>query len=476
MSDSESQPLIANHGSPPLYLFFSVFAACISSVQYGYHMSELNAPEAVYTCQTTKAGLVGDFAQTWFGLHGYTECIPLEPKEIGIITSIFSIGGLVGSLYSGRLGDAIGRRTTFALNGIIFMIGSLVETGSNTYWSLLSGRFISGIAAGSSIVMTPLYINEISPVELRGLLGSMNQVCINIGILLTQLLAIRWANDEQWRFLLLMGAVLGFFNFAFCFVIDESPKWLADSGNQEKATLVLQRLMNISYKDSQATVRQWGVDNAKEADGEKVSVWSYLSEKKYSRSRNVVNAVMVGQQFCGINSIIFYGVKVLLSLFPNGSILINCVISVLNTIFTFAASFFMDKAGRRLLLLLSVSTMCVATVGMACGIVGHIALLSVMSTFLYIVAFAIGLGPIPFLLISEVTEPEVKGLAQSWGTALNWLATFAVGFLFPILNNKLKGYTYFIFTGMCVLFGMFTFKNIPETKGKTSFQQVWQGV
>ncbi|ODV98458.1 hypothetical protein PACTADRAFT_36752 [Pachysolen tannophilus NRRL Y-2460] len=455
-------------------LIIGVLVSCLSSVQYGYHMSELNAPEAVYTCQ--KSVPLGEYKDSWFGKRGIPQCITLSNSEIGIVTSIFSIGGLLGSIYAGKLADKFGRKRLFIVNSFFFIIGSMVETFSKNYYQLLIGRLISGIGAGSGIVVTPLYINEISPLELRGTLGSMNQVSINVGILLTQLLAISWSNDEQWRFILLFGSALGTLNlFGAFLIIDESPKWLTINGFKEKDLATLMKLRNSDLTRCQLEIEDWKQQQLQQATvGNELSFIKYFTLPQYSEPRKVVDVVMVGQQFCGINSIIFYGVKVLVSLFPNSSIMINCFISVINAVVTFGASLFIDKLGRKPMLLSSVSVMCLASIGIGSGILLNLSSLTVLSTFLYVGSFAIGLGPIPFLIIPEVTQNEAKGIAQSYGTTLNWLATFAVGYLFPILNEAIGGLVYFIFASVCVAFFTFTYYKIPETKNKNGFEQVWR--
>jgi MFS family permease len=156
--------------------------------------------------------------------------------------------------------------------------------------------------------------------------------------------------------------------------------------------------------------------------------------------------------------------------------MINCLISVVNVVVTFVAAPLVDRLGRKPLLLTSVSVMAVLTILMGFGIIGTNSVLSIVGTFAYITFFALGLGPIPFLIVSEVTQPTAKALAQSWGMTMNWLATFVVGFLFPLLKNSwIGGGVYFIFTFMCVVAFLFVKKYVPETKGTSSYDEVWKG-
>lgn len=478
-------------------LISTIAIICLGSLQFGYHMAELNSPESIISGRIPRPGKI-PYEDTWFARHGFVECITLTPEQVGLITSIFSIGGLIGSFYAGNVADKIGRRKSSLIHCAIYVVGSLLNGLSNSYYGLLIGRSIAGLGAGAALVTTPIFINEIAPPEYRGLLGSMNQVSVNIGILFTQLLALVWCDNNHWRLLLLMGAVIAAANLLLIVLwIDESPVWLLNRGLSGRASKALHKLRGGDYIDSRNEVNGWKgagdrrtfeneslLGEGEEQDGydeEEVAVSSssvtletYLKSSEYHNSRVVATGILILQQFCGINSIIFYGVSVLVSIFPKHAIMINCLISTVNVVVTFAAAPLTDRLGRKPLLLASVSVMGFLTVLMGCGIISSSSILSIVGTFSYITFFAIGLGPIPFLLVSEVTQQHAKAPAQSWGTTMNWLATFIVGFLFPVLKNSwLGGAVYFIFTAMCAVSFVFVLKCVPETKGARSYEEVW---
>lgn len=476
-------------------LSITICIICLGSLQFGYHMAELNSPEAILSCRLSKPGSV-PYDETWFGKHGLVQCIPLRLEQIGLVTSIFSIGGLLGSLNLGPVADRIGRKRASLINSSLYLVGSMLNGSSNNYTSLLIGRFIAGLGAGGALVITSLFINEISPSEYKGSLGSMNQASVNVGILLTQILALFWANNNNWRLLLFTGAFLAICNFLLTiFHVEESPVWLLNKGHHSKAFRVLHSLRGGEYIHSRNEVLSWqGSSNASEEDEgllnsgseenngatgsqeetNAVSLRFYLTSPEFYNSRLVATGILVLQQFCGINSIIFYGVSVLIAIFPTKAVFINFLISSVNVLFTFIAAPLIDKLGRKPLLLISVMFMGILTAVIGAGIITASALLSIIGIFTYITFFALGLGPIPFLIVSEVTQPKAKASAQSWGMTMNWLATFVVGFLFPILkNSSIGGGVYFIFTVLCALTFMFILKFIPETKGKGSYEEVW---
>lgn len=421
----------------------------------------------------------------------------MNPRQVGLVTSVFSIGGLIGSFYVGLIADRLGRKKTALIHSGFFLLGSTVNGISNNYYTLVLGRFLAGLGAGSAIVITAIFINETSPASYKGFLGSMNQVSINVGILYTQLLSLKWSNNNSWRWLLFMGSFISIVNFVLILVyLEESPLWLLNNGYTSQAYRVLHKFRGGEYIDARNEVNSWkkGAGTAEdeelltsEAEGDEetqngtvddgnkaVPLEVYLKSSEFNNSKIVATGILMFQQFCGINSIIFYGVSVLVSIFPNYAIAINCLISVVNAVITFAAAPLVDSLGRRPLLLTSVGFLGILTAVMGVGIITTSSILSIVGTFTYITFFAIGLGPIPFLLVGEVTQNKAKALAQSWGTTMNWLATFIVGFLFPILKNSpLGGATYFIFTFNCLLAFIFIKQYIPETKGTHTYEEVW---
>lgn len=472
-------------------LIAAVAFICIGSLQFGYHMAELNSPMEVVSCRRAVPNPV-PYDQSFFGSRGFEECIIMSSKMIGLATSIFSIGGLVGSFYVGTVADRFGRRKTALIHNGIFFVGSTMNGLANDFETLILGRFIAGIGAGSALVVTSLVINEISPPSYKGFLGSMNQVSVNIGILLTQMLALKWGNNNNWRLLLLTGSVIAIINFCLILLyVEESPLWLLNNGFSTQAFEVLHRLRGGDYSSARAEVSSWRHDEptidpdapiqeedigdpSASASYTTVSLKEYLRAPEYFNSRLVSTGILVLQQFCGINSIIFYGVSVLISIFPHHAIFINCLISLVNALVTFASAPMVDKLGRKPLLMTSVSFMGFLAALLGIGIIYHSSFFSIVGTFVYITFFAVGLGPIPFLLVGEVTQPKAKAPAQSWGVTMNWLATFAVGFFFPILKSSwIGGGVYFIFSGMCALSYYFVKNYVPETSGRVSYEDVW---
>lgn len=306
---------------------------------------------------------------------------------------------------------------------------------SSNVTHLQAGRFIAGLGAGSAIVVVPLYLNEISPPDLRGMLGFMNQFSINIGILLAQFLGLAYSNFEQWRYILFGGAVIASLEAVLLYFIPESPKWLVSAGRAEEGRRALQHLRYSVDVENEFSVYSNEEDqgllgnpgNVVEARTLKqVSILKFCTDKTYRPKLLAVSGVMAFQQLCGVNSIIFYGVSVLATLFPQLAPMLNCVISILNCVVTAYSSTIVDKYGRKVLLILSISGMTVTSALLGFGIIHTLPMLSAISAMLFVVSFAMGLGPIPFMVISELVPEVSVGAAQSVGTTINWLATFLV--------------------------------------------------
>lgn len=188
-----------------------------------------------------------------------------------------------------------------------------------------------------------------------------------------------------------------------------------------------------------------------------------------------VIAVMAAQQLTGINSVVMYSVNLLSALLPTTAGLLTIAFSALNVVVTTACAPLSDKIGRKTCLLFSIAGMGISSILLATGIYYEVKLLVVAATLIFVGFFAVGLGPVPFILANELVGPEAVGATQSWALAANWLATFLVSQFFPILNKALggRGRVYFIFAGFAAGLGAFIAWWVPETKGKSGAEEVW---
>ena len=452
---------MANKSQITNSLLRNILIICLGSLQFGYHMGELNAASQYITC---------DYLDFENKPNGDGQCILMTSQQFALVTSIFSIGGLAGSFVSGKLADKKGRKVVCLYNSIGFVIGSLVVYFSKNISSFIVGRIILGLASGSSIVLTSLMISEIAPLEIKDSLGTFNQAFINIGILLVQTLSLKWAKPLIWRDLFVFSTIIALCQMALIsFMLEETPRWLFNNGNESKARIILAKFRDNSLSHNELTqeLYQKQTSNTEleeqnlsstqlgDVEQQKVTItgWKeYLTAKKYRTSMIFVTIILVGQQLCGINSIILYSAQVITDLSgKNGDSLakqVNFVISIVNAIFTFVSPKTISIIGRNLSLSLSALFMGICSLVIALSLqFSHLNVLIIFLIF-FIIAFALGVGPIPFLIISDLTPLEARSVSQSFGTVNNWLGTFLVSYTFPILAD--------IF-GMPIVFSLFSF-------------------
>ncbi|KAK5695422.1 Bifunctional purine biosynthesis protein PurH [Elasticomyces elasticus] len=472
-------------------LLYLLSTATLGPLLFGYHLAELNEPQAVITCAAKQSATTS--------LVTLPQCLPMTPLEFGLVSSFFTLGGLVGALCGGPV-------TIFAAIGPVF------EALATNIAVFVVGRTIAGLGAGAATVIVPIYISEISPPGQKGFFGSFTQVSINFGILITQVLGLFLSKGQLWRIILGVGGGIAALQFAGLLLGGaESPKWLAEHGRAGQAKRVLRR-MRGHEADIDEEVEGWGLDTSDDVEDEEEELLAGHDEAPSSSSRQdnnnssatkdtahdlkqlgkslgflhvlqdphtrpavlAVAMIMVAQQLCGINSIVMYGVSLLSDLLEANAALLNVAVGVLNVVVTISAAPLVDKLGRKPCLLISITGMGINSILLAIGIMKAIPVLSCVAVLLFVASFGLGLGPVPFLLSSELVAAEAVGATQSWALASNWIATFVVAQFFPLVNEKLgKGQVYFIFAGFAVLAGTLTWFFVPETAGKRDADEVW---
>lgn len=404
--------------------------------------------------------------------------------------SIYTLGGLIGSLLAGPSATKHGRLLTMRLTTLVFIVGPIAEALAASIPTLGLGRFLSGVGAGASTVVCPIYISEISPIDKRGFYGAYTQGMTNVGIFITLLLGYFLSHGNYWRIILGAAGVIGVLMFVGLAFAVESPKWLADHKKVLKARRVL-RWIRGPDADIDSEIKSWKTDPASSA-AEQASLLSESNEQqelvdspisfthailspRYRPAVISVMAVMAAQQFTGINSIMMYSVDILDGLLPMSATLLTVGVALTNVAVTFACAPLADKIGRKTCLLYSIAGMGLSSVVLALSLAGNLKVLSALATLTFVCSFAVGLGPVPFILASELVGPEAVGATQSWALASNWISTFIVAQFFPIVETALggRGRAYWIFAVLALLLGAFIAWWVPETNGKKSAEEVW---
>lgn len=493
------------------YFLFLLLSATIGPLLFGYHLAELNAPSEVITCAkksiTTSAisrvknavnnQLFGASAAASSDDTSLPQCIPMNATQFGAVSAFFTLGGLIGALAAGPITARSGRLRTMLYGAGMATIGPVFEAAAPSIAIMTLGRFISGLGAGAAMVVAPLYIADLAPPGHKGLFGSFTQVMVNMGILITQVLGYFLSYGQMWRIVLGVGGIIGLLQ-AVAFVVagQEGPRYMADNGRSSEAQRVLRKIRGRGA-DIEEEVRSWGVGGARNANDEEqrlltpdeghviakadqpdqrdvMGAFEVLSRPDTRRAVFAIVMVMLAQQLTGINSIVMYGVQLLSSLLAANSALLNVAVSALNVFITAGAALLVDRLGRKTCLLMSITGMGTNSILLAIGIMRSIPILSAIAVLGFVASFGLGLGPVPFILASELVDANAVGATQSWALAANWIATFTVAQFFPILNEAMgKGEVYFIFAAMALIFGTFVTLFVPESKGKANADEVW---
>lgn len=353
---------------------------------------------------------------------------------------------------------------------------------------LALGRAIAGIGAGAATVVAPIYISEISPTDKRGLFGSFTQVQINTGIVIAQVLGYSLSKNSKWRWILATAGFIAAFNYFGLLFANESPTWLASKNQPRAARTVLQRLRgrdadirdevdtwNISgLGEQEALLGHQSPPGTREAQTQTKSFFDVVMIPKYRKAVIAVSAAMIAQQLTGINAVIMYSVSILGDIMPHKAALITIIVSAANVLVTILFSPLPDKVGRRKTLLASIMGMGVASCLLADGLARNDRPLTIVGVALFVCSFGLGLGPVPFILASELVGPDAVGATSSWALALNWLSTFLVAQFVPMLNAQLpRGHLFWIFAGIAGFFYLAVAYFVPESKGMANADQVW---
>jgi SP family galactose:H+ symporter-like MFS transporter len=385
-----------------------------------------------------------------------------------VVSSVL-IGAVIGAVIGGALADRFGRRKIIILAGVIFSLSAVGTASAPTVTALVFGRIIVGIAIGLASFTAPMYISEVSPAKIRGSLVSVNQLAVTVGIVVAYLVDYALSAIQGWRYMFGLAAIPSAILVIAMWRLPASPRWLLSRGMADKARAVLQRIRGTQDVADEMKEIQEGL--TKQKGGLEDLLHPLL------RMALIVGiGLAVFQQITGINTVIYYAPTIFeFAGFKTAgfSILATVGVGLVNVGFTVLAIRLMDRVGRRPLLLIGVAGQIVGLVllGIAFQLqqLAHIiAYIAVGSLAIYVGSFAVGLGPVFWLMISEIYPLKVRGAAMSIATVANWGLNLVVALTFLSLVQVLgRPWSFWLYAAIGIAAWVFIYLLVPETKGRS---------
>ncbi|XP_076749707.1 facilitated trehalose transporter Tret1 [Xylocopa sonorina] len=397
--------------------------------------------------------------------------IEISAVEFSWISSLAAVGCAIICILIGILADIIGRKYSMLLMAVPFTIGWLLIILAKSVTMFYIGRFMTGLGTGAFSVLGPIYIAEIAENQIRGALGSYIQILTTIGIFISYV----FGNIVDMRILSIISGIIPLIFVAVFVFMPETPIYYLKKGDEESARKSLTRLRGAHYniENELQSHKNALEENSKTA----VSFWAAIKSKAVLKSLVIGFGLMIFQQLSGVNVVIFYTNSIFEQV---GSTLESghstMIVGAMQVIAASASGLIVDRAGRRILLLLSAIFMCLTTCILGVYFylsriktdVSSIGWLPLVAICIFIIMFNMGFGPIPWTMMGEIFSPEVKGVAASSASLLNWILVFIVTKFFSDLSIAIGiDVTFWLFAVICLIGAFFVYILVPETKGKS---------
>ena len=438
------------------YLTLTVFVATLGGLLFGYDTAVIS-------------GAIG-FLQQHFELTAAMK---------GWAASSALVGCVIGVAMAGELNDRLGRRTTLIVAAVLFLISAIGSAVPKTLTQFIIYRIIGGLGVGAASMTSPMYIAEISPARLRGRMVSLNQFAIIFGMLVVYFVNYfiargstpEWNVATGWRWMFGSESIPAILLLGLLFFVPESPRWLTKQGQGDKARRILAR-----------------VDGEEHAASEMGEIEAALQQESGSLAQLFTPAMriilVIGvslavlQQVTGINVFLYYAPEILKSVAGADvdiALLQTILVGAVNLVFTVVAIWSVDKVGRKPLMVIGASGMglSLAAIGLAASfhMVGAWLLIFMLG---YIACFALSVGPVTWVILSEIFPTKIRGRALAIATLCLWVANYIVSQTFPMMDENPMlvktfnhGFPFFVYAVFCVVLVAVMARLVPETKGKT---------
>ncbi|SPP84932.1 blast:Glucose transporter type 1 [Drosophila guanche] len=455
------------------FLTYSIFSAVLGMLQFGYNTGVINAPEK------NIENFMKDVYKDRYGEDISEEFIQ---QLYSVAVSIFAIGGMLGGFSGGWMANRFGRKGGLLLNNVLGISGACLmgfTKVSHSYEMLFLGRFIIGVNCGLNTSLVPMYISEIAPLNLRGGLGTVNQLAVTVGLLLSQVLGIEQilGTNEGWPILLGLAICPAILQLILLPVCPESPRYLLITKQWEEEARKALRRLRASGSVEEDIEEMRAEERAQQAESH-ISTMELICSPTL-RPPLIIGIVMqLSQQFSGINAVFYYSTSLFMSsgLTEESAKFATIGIGAIMVVMTLVSIPLMDRTGRRTLHLYGLGGMFIFSIFITISflikeMIDWMSYLSVVATLGFVVFFAVGPGSIPWMITAELFSQGPRPSAMAIAVLVNWMANFVVGIGFPSMKTALENYTFLPFSVFLAIFWIFTYKKVPETKNKT-FEEI----
>ncbi|KAL4656190.1 solute carrier family 2, facilitated glucose transporter member 1-like [Arapaima gigas] len=447
-------------------LLISIVAAVLGSLQTGYQTGDVNAPAKI---------IEEFFNTTWTSRHNGSMPDHSLTFLWSVSVSIKDFGALLGSLGVKVLTDTFGRRTSILAANTLSVLGAglmFLSKASASFEMLIVGRLVFGLFCGLVMSLNPLYIQEVSPTELRGAFATLNQVSFASGIFLGMVvgLDVVLGTQKHWALMFSLSLVPALLQFAVLPFCPESPRYLLIScGREAQAQTALRQLRRTSGE-----VLKELEEMKEEASHSqrRVTLREFLSKRSYRQPIFIVLVVNLGSQLSGFNAIINYSTKMFSKSGFEEAKYLTVGVGAVNVMFTLVAFFLVERVGRRRLLLtgflsLAACNLLMTITDSLLRVVPDLRSLQVLVVFFLISAYEAGPGPISWFIGAELFDQPARPIAMAFTSMLNWGGKFLLALLFPPLLKVCGPYVYLVFVLVALVAFSYTLLRLPETKGRT---------
>jgi len=411
------------------------------------------------------------------------ERFSLNDFQVGWAVSSLIVGCIVGAGFAGVLSDKFGRKRVLIVAALLFIISCIGSAIPESFSGYIVARIIGGLGIGLTSTLCPLYNAEIAPARYRGRLVALNQLATVTGIFVVYFVNLwisnsgdhAWQVESAWRWMFGVGSIPGLIFLIALFFVPESPRWLMKQGKREQALAILNKVHG-------SEMAQHEVSEIEQSFKQKKGTFSALFSNPALRAALVVGVILaVMQQVTGINAVMYYAPEIFkqAGAGTNAALIQTILVGFVNFLFTVISIYLIDKLGRKQLLLIGSAGMAISLIVISITFqsIESTSTLLLVFVLIYVASFAISLGPVVWVIMSEIFPNHVRGIATAIASMSLWIADYVVSQSFPSLISSIgPSITFAVFAALSIFTFFFSWKKVPETKDVEleQIEKLWQ--